>query len=104
MITKPSLVSLQSTVVFKEFDDPKKFTTRTQTPRKSQANVGAWPECFVEPCPPSPAKQPQQGEWIHEIKHDGFPHFEGNRVIRFGTPGIVSTQRGSRYHGRSFPY
>ena len=28
---------------------------------------------FVEPCLPSPAKQPPAGaNWIHEIKHDGF--------------------------------
>jgi len=29
--------------------------------------------CFIEPCLPSPAKQPPAGpQWIHEIKHDGF--------------------------------
>ncbi|MGC2081626.1 MAG: DNA ligase [Xanthobacteraceae bacterium] len=29
--------------------------------------------CFIEPCLPSPAKQPPAGpDWIHEIKHDGF--------------------------------
>jgi len=28
---------------------------------------------FVEPCLPSPAKEPPAGpDWIHEIKHDGF--------------------------------
>jgi bifunctional non-homologous end joining protein LigD len=28
---------------------------------------------FIEPCLPSPAKQPPAGsDWIHEIKHDGF--------------------------------
>jgi bifunctional non-homologous end joining protein LigD len=28
---------------------------------------------FIEPCQPSPAKEPPAGpDWIHEIKHDGF--------------------------------
>ena len=28
---------------------------------------------FIEPCLPSPAKEPPAGpDWIHEIKHDGF--------------------------------
>jgi ATP-dependent DNA ligase len=28
---------------------------------------------FIEPCLPSPAKEPPAGpQWIHEIKHDGF--------------------------------
>jgi len=28
---------------------------------------------FIEPCLPSPAKQPPDGPgWLHEIKHDGF--------------------------------
>jgi bifunctional non-homologous end joining protein LigD len=28
---------------------------------------------FVEPCLPSPAKEPPSGSgWVHEIKHDGF--------------------------------
>ena len=28
---------------------------------------------FIEPCLPSPAKQPPDGpDWLHEIKHDGF--------------------------------
>jgi ATP-dependent DNA ligase len=28
---------------------------------------------FIEPCLPSPAKQPPSGaDWLHEIKHDGF--------------------------------
>jgi len=31
------------------------------------------PSHFIEPCLPSPAKQPPAGvDWIHEIKHDGF--------------------------------
>ncbi len=35
---------------------------------RSSSSVG-----FVEPCLPSPAKQPPAGpNWIHEIKHDGF--------------------------------
>ena len=29
---------------------------------------------FVEPCLPSPVERPPAGSnWIHEIKHDGFP-------------------------------
>ncbi len=37
-------------------------------PLRSPSSVG-----FVEPCLPSPAKQPPAGSnWIHEIKHDGF--------------------------------
>jgi bifunctional non-homologous end joining protein LigD len=28
---------------------------------------------LIEPCLPSPAKQPPTGpDWLHEIKHDGF--------------------------------
>jgi ATP-dependent DNA ligase len=28
---------------------------------------------FIEPCLPSPAKEPPAGpQWIHKIKHDGF--------------------------------
>jgi hypothetical protein len=33
-------------------------------------------ESFIEPCLPSPADKPPSGSnWIHEIKHDGFPSF-----------------------------
>ncbi len=36
--------------------------------RVARRGVGA-----IEPCLPSPAKQPPRGpDWIHEIKHDGF--------------------------------
>ena len=28
---------------------------------------------FIQPCLPSPAKMPPDGgDWLHEIKHDGF--------------------------------
>ena len=28
---------------------------------------------FIQPCLPSPAKTPPAaGDWLHEIKHDGF--------------------------------
>ena len=31
------------------------------------------PQGFVEPCLPSPSRQPPAGPgWIHEIKHDGY--------------------------------
>ncbi len=31
------------------------------------------PAGFIEPCLPSPAdKPPAGGNWIHEIKHDGY--------------------------------
>jgi hypothetical protein len=34
----------------------------------------AVPSGFIEPCLPSPAERPPSGpNWIHEIKHDGFP-------------------------------
>ncbi len=33
---------------------------------------------FIEPCLPSPAKQPPAGpDWLHEIKHDGFRNRSG---------------------------
>jgi ATP-dependent DNA ligase len=37
-------------------------------PQRSSRAVG-----FIEPCRPSPIKQPPAGSnWLHEIKHDGF--------------------------------
>jgi bifunctional non-homologous end joining protein LigD len=46
---------------------------------------------FIEPCLPSPAKQPPTGsDWIHEIKHDGF------RIIARRDAGgvrLISRQR-----------
>ena len=41
---------------------------------------------FIEPCCPTPRKEPPSGEgWLHEIKHDGYRaqahHEEGTRIF-----------------------
>jgi bifunctional non-homologous end joining protein LigD len=54
---------------------------------------------FIEPCLPSPAKQPPAGpSWIHEIKHDGF------RILaRRDLAGVrLITRHGTDFTGR-FP-
>jgi bifunctional non-homologous end joining protein LigD len=52
---------------------------------------------FVEPCLPSPAKQPPAGpNWLHEIKHDGFRIMArrgGNGVRLFSRNGHDFTSR-----------
>jgi bifunctional non-homologous end joining protein LigD len=54
---------------------------------------------FIEPCLPSPAKQPPAGpDWIHEIKRDGFRIMA--RRDRAGVRRI--TRRGNDFTAR-FP-
>jgi len=54
---------------------------------------------FVEPCLPSPAKQPPAGpEWIHEIKHDGF-----RSMARRGGKGVVLLTRNGYDFTARFP-
>jgi len=49
---------------------------------------------FIEPCLPSPAKEPPAGpQWIHEIKHDGF-----RIMARRGAGGVRLISR----HGDDF--
>jgi bifunctional non-homologous end joining protein LigD len=49
---------------------------------------------YIEPCLPSPAKQPPAGlNWIHEIKHDGF-----RIMARRDTAGVRLISR----HGNDF--
>ena len=59
----------------------------------------AHPRNFIEPCLPSPAKQPPVGPgWLHEIKHDGF------RIMAWRQPAGVRliTRKGNDLTGR-FP-
>jgi bifunctional non-homologous end joining protein LigD len=54
---------------------------------------------FIEPCLPSPAKEPPEGsDWIHEIKHDGF------RIVarRDGAGARLITRHGNDFTAR-FP-
>ncbi len=47
---------------------------------------------FIEPCLPSPAKQPPAGpNWLHEIKHDGFRNRSG-RVAHWLTAPAVTRE------------
>jgi bifunctional non-homologous end joining protein LigD len=49
---------------------------------------------FIEPCLPSPAKEPPAGsDWIHEIKHDGF-----RIMARRDSAGVCLISR----HGNDF--
>src|SRR5215470_8696153 len=55
---------------------------------------------IIEPCLPSPAKQPPSGDgWLHEIKHDGF------RIMarRDGSDVRLITRAGNDFSGR-FPF
>jgi bifunctional non-homologous end joining protein LigD len=54
---------------------------------------------FVEPCLPSPAKQPPAGpDWIHEIKHDGF-----RIMARRDAAGVWLTTRAGNDFSSRFP-
>jgi bifunctional non-homologous end joining protein LigD len=54
---------------------------------------------FIEPCLPSPAKQPPTGaDWLHEIKHDGF------RIMALqDTAGVRLFTRGGHDFTARFP-
>jgi bifunctional non-homologous end joining protein LigD len=55
---------------------------------------------FIEPCLPSPAKEPPAGpQWMHEIKHDGF------RILARRDPAGVRliSRRGNDFTAR-FPF
>ena len=44
------------------------------------------PVGFIDPCLPSPAKEPPSGsDWIHEIKHDGFAFWPGSTRLASGS-------------------
>jgi ATP-dependent DNA ligase len=55
------------------------------------------PPGFIEPCLPSPAERPPSGgEWIHEIKHDGY-----RMMVRRDVSGIrLLTRNGKDWTGR----
>ena len=63
--------------------------------RVARRGVGA-----IEPCLPSPAKQPPAGPgWIHEIKHDGF------RILaRLDTGAVRLITRNGNDLARRFPF
>src|SRR6266511_2555452 len=52
---------------------------------------------FIAPCLPSKTdKLPSGGQWLHEIKHDGFriiARKKGSRVRLYGCPGNDFTHR-----------
>jgi bifunctional non-homologous end joining protein LigD len=54
---------------------------------------------FIQPCLPSPAKEPPSGAgWSHEIKHDGF-----HLLARRDAAGVgLITRKGNDFTGR-FP-
>jgi bifunctional non-homologous end joining protein LigD len=55
------------------------------------------PAGFIAPCLPTQAdKLPSGGEWLHEIKHDGFrviARKDGVRVRLYSRPGNDVTWR-----------
>jgi bifunctional non-homologous end joining protein LigD len=55
---------------------------------------------FIEPCLPSPAKEPPSGpDWIHEIKHDGF-----RIMARRDAAGVRLITRKGNDLTRRFPF
>jgi bifunctional non-homologous end joining protein LigD len=53
---------------------------------------------FIEPCFPRPADRPIGGNWLHEIKHDGF-----RIMTRRDAAGVrLLTRKGHDFAGR-FP-
>jgi bifunctional non-homologous end joining protein LigD len=63
--------------------------------RVARRGVGA-----IEPCLPSPAKQPPAGPgWIHEIKHDGF-----RIMARLDTGAVRLMTRNGNDLARRFPF
>jgi len=63
--------------------------------RAARRSIGA-----IEPCLPSPAKQPPAGPgWIHEIKHDGF-----RIMARLDTGAVRLFTRNSNDLTRRFPF
>jgi ATP-dependent DNA ligase len=56
----------------------------------------ALPAGFVAPCLPTNAPTPSGGEWLHEIKHDGFrviARKDDKRVRLYSRPGNDLTDR-----------
>ena len=57
----------------------------------------ALPAGFIAPCLPTKSdKLPSGGEWLHEIKHDGFriiARKNGERVRLYSRPGNDLTRR-----------
>ena len=57
----------------------------------------ALPAGFIAPCLPSKTdKLPSGGQWLHEIKHDGFrviARKDGDRVRLYSRPGNDMTRR-----------
>jgi bifunctional non-homologous end joining protein LigD len=53
------------------------------------------PAGFIAPCLPSKTdKLPSGGEWLHEIKHDGFiARKKGSQVRLYSRPGNDMTRR-----------
>jgi ATP-dependent DNA ligase len=55
------------------------------------------PTGFIAPCLPTKTdKLPSGGEWLHEIKHDGFriiARKNGSRVRLYSRPGNVMNWR-----------
>jgi ATP-dependent DNA ligase len=55
------------------------------------------PAGFIAPCLPTKTdKLPSGGQWLHEIKHDGFriiARKEGQRVRLYSRPGNDLTHR-----------
>src|SRR6516165_11095707 len=59
-------------------------------------NPRTLPAGFIEPCLPTNAPTPSGGQWLHEIKHDGFriiARKDGERVRLYSRPGNDLTYR-----------
>jgi bifunctional non-homologous end joining protein LigD len=63
----------------------------------SMLGVRALPTGFIAPCLPTKTdKLPSGGQWLHEIKHDGFrimARKNGERVRLYSRPGNDLTRR-----------
>ena len=59
-------------------------------------NPRTLPAGFIEPCLPTNAPTPSGGQWLHEIKHDGFriiARKNGQRLRLYSRPGNDLTYR-----------
>src|SRR5690242_17351493 len=67
--------------------------------REFRRGIAAAKPLYIEPCLPSPAKKPPEGDgWLHEIKHDGF-----RLMARRDAAGVRLITRGGYNWASRFP-
>jgi bifunctional non-homologous end joining protein LigD len=73
-VTIPDYVAIGVLIVTMLFPVARLFLRGSSETRELQSSSSLRPRTkFIEPCLPSPAKDPPDGpNWIHEIKHNGF--------------------------------